>query len=249
MDLKLSDVNSLNEYFLSDSYYTVGMTSVQMDNFIFDHQLTDIRKARQLVLELEARFASIQEHTIQSKREAIEMEGLQDDLAKLESDGEDTRLKLLDIEELAMKINLTERRLRGDQYSIDSIIATTNRFEESIGKNLADIELENDDDEREYWIKRMANQAGLDLASIGQISTGNMTSILQLPEDDIPEVFGKALALAHTVKREVSNMDTALLDNINEQAMLDIRKELLGNVPPTKTLKDATNKNIKGKIG
>jgi len=249
MDLKLSDVNSLNEYFLSDSYYTVGMTSVQMDNFIFDHQLTDIRKARQLVLELEARFASIQEHTIQSKREAIEMEGLQDDLAKLENDGEDTRLKLLDIEELAMKINLTERRLRGDQYSIDSIIATTNRFEESIGKNLADIELENDDDEREYWIKRMANQAGLDLASIGQISTGNMTSILQLPEDDIPEVFGKALALAHTVKREVSNMDTALLDNINEQAMLDIRKELLGNVPPTKTLKDATNKNIKGKIG
>ena len=43
---------------------------------------------------------------------------------------------------------------------------------------------EQEDEERIYWIARMGKQAAMDIVSYGRIGTGNMTSILDMPEQD-----------------------------------------------------------------
>ena len=43
---------------------------------------------------------------------------------------------------------------------------------------------EQEEEERIYWIARMGKQSAMDIVSYGRISTGNMTSILDMPEKD-----------------------------------------------------------------
>jgi hypothetical protein len=51
----------------------------------------------------------------------------------------------------------------------------------------------NEEEDKKYWISRMAKQAACDMISFGHVGTGNMDSIMNLPPDDQIQVLSGAV--------------------------------------------------------
>jgi hypothetical protein len=101
------------------------------------------------------------------------------------------------------------------------------------------------EEERKYWIARMAKQAAMDMVSYGRIGSGNMDSIAMMPEEDqimalattlqYNERLGQGLAsISEAVNEGLLNNSDALpkfdVPAITDQLMI---KDLLNNVQHT----------------
>ena len=70
--------------------------------------------------------------------------------------------------------------------------------------------------EHEYWIKRMANQAALEMLTVGRIGVGNLEALMQMG----PENFKKALVETTRITNEVKDQ-VKYLDMIGDQELIE----------------------------
>jgi hypothetical protein len=216
------------EYFSDPEYTTRGMSGVQMENFIFAQQISSHRVAIQFINELYTRYNAIEGHKLDRETKLAEIIICEErrDAAKTKGT---KQLAIVDIKMKHHELRMLDTRMRQSRHDIDKIVVSLNKYEENIGKSLFEVDLDNEVAEREYWVKRLSKQAGLDIATTGAISFGNMESLISLPELERDSIISNAMSISHSIRSDVNEIEQQLLADSTSADRVKKRNYILGN--------------------
>ena len=79
---------------------------------------------------------------------------------------------------------------------------------------LKELNKENPEEERKYWIARMGKQAAMDLMTIGKISQGNMDSITMMAIEDQEQTVKIALKYSAIMNNGIANLERKGVDEL-----------------------------------
>ena len=68
-----------------------------------------------------------------------------------------------------------------------------------------------------YWIARMGKQAAMDIISYGRIGSGNMTSIMDMPEEDQVETLGIAVKYSGMIGGGIDKLNKMIAPQLQPQ--------------------------------
>ena len=165
-----------------ESHMDYGMTHEQIKNFVVNSHVTDKRKLRQVLVEVERRNHDRKKCVLDRKRKETEIARLQARLETVE-DPYERKLMELDIEEFELDRNKYNVTLHQYDNELAAFMDWINKHWETIEEVEKAAEY-TEEDERKYWIARMGKQAALDVYTTGKIGTGNLDSIAMMREDD-----------------------------------------------------------------
>ena len=194
-----------------------GMTHEQIKNFVVNSHVTDKRKLRQVLIEVERRNHDRKKTILDKKRKEVEIARLKDRLNVTE-DPYERQLMEFDIEEFQLDLNKFCLSLH--QYDNEM-----NAFMEWINKNWGSIEeVEKaaeytEEDERKYWIARMGKQAAMDVYTTGKIGTGNLDSIAMMREDDQYATLNVAMQYSGLLSAGISKIQNELRPHLDKLMM------------------------------
>ena len=194
-----------------------GMTHEQIKNFVVNSHVTDKRKLRQVLIEVERRNHDRKKTILDKKRKEVEIARLKDRLNVTE-DPYERQLMQFDIEEYELDLNKFQVSLH--QY--DNEMAA---FMDWINKNWGSIEeVEKaaeytEEDERKYWIARMGKQAAIDVYTTGKIGTGILDSIAMMREDDQYATLNVAMQYSGLLSAGISKIQNELRPHLDKLMM------------------------------
>lgn len=194
-----------------------GMTHEQIKNFVVNSHVTDKRKLRQVLVEVERRNHDRKKVVLDKKRKEVEIARLKDRLNVTE-DPYERQLMEFDIEEFQLDLNKFCLSLH--QYDNEM-----NAFMDWINKNWGSIEeVEKaaeytEEDERKYWIARMGKQAAIDVYTTGKIGTGNLDSIAMMREDDQYATLNVAMQYSGLLSAGISKIQNELRPHLDKLMM------------------------------
>ena len=165
-----------------ESNMDYGMTHEQIKNFVVNSHVTDKRKLRQVLVEVERRNHDRKKVVLDKKRKEVEIARLQDRL-NITEDPYERQLMEFDIEEYKLDLNKFQVSLHQYDNEMAAFMDWINKHWGSIEEVEKAAEY-TEDDERKYWIARMGKQAAMDVYTTGKIGTGNLDSIAMMREDD-----------------------------------------------------------------
>ena len=200
-----------------ESNMDYGMTHEQIKNFVVNSHVTDKRKLRQVLVEVERRNHDRKKCVLDRKRKETEIARLQDKV-NVTDDPYERRLMELDIEEFELDRNKYNVTLH--QY--DNELAA---FMDWINKNWGSIEeVEKaaeytEEDERKYWIARMGKQAAMDVYTTGKIGTGNLDSIAMMREDDQFATLNVAMQYSGLLSAGIAKIQNELKPHLDKLMM------------------------------
>lgn len=197
-----------------------SMSQFQIKHFVVGSQHNNFRQFKQILLEMEVRITNLEQIGLDMEKNRLEKDLLEENVASETSPAQKAlyqhEIKKLDIGyENGLR---SMERTKGELSYLEEILA---EFRSKIDvKELMDNQelYEND-----YWIKRLANQAALELLTVGRIGVGNLEALMQMGDNN----FKKALVEATKITNEVKNQ-VKYLDMIGEQELLENnqRKEI-----------------------
>jgi hypothetical protein len=124
---------------------------------------------------------------------------------------------------------MTKVKINQSEKEIDYIISSLNKYELATGNKLTEMNFENEEDDREYWMKRLSKQAGLDIIATGRISTGNMEALMVLPGTDSDKVLSNAIAISRSLRSDMEHKEKMLLAKVTEKELEEKKKYILGS--------------------
>ena len=212
-----------------------GMTHEQIKNFVVNSHVTDKRKLRQVLIEVERRNHDRKKTILDKKRKEVEIARLKDRLNVTE-DPYERQLMEFDIEEFQLDLNKFCLSLH--QYDNEM-----NAFMDWINKNWGSIEeVEKaaeytEEDERKYWIARMGKQAAIDVYTTGKIGTGNLDSIAMMREDDQFATLNVTMQYAGLLNVSIAKIQNELKPHL-DKLMIDGTST---RVPTMEGIEDSLN--------
>ena len=233
----------------------MGQTMYQNDTFVVGSQITPYKKVQQALLELEARqhgYVELQyKHKLcTNSRKKLERELKRE---KERSDSDELEVERIEIEWEKAKYDesLFEKKYITYEREISEFCdMVRNHMDEE--KGIEYYRVTQEDEDRKYWITRMAKQAAVDVHNCGRIGSGNLDSILNMPaEDQLTAIQG---AVEH------ATMLTAGVEKMTQQLLPEVRKviegsfknysvpQLMAEVPKTEELPKAKNLEIKSRV-
>lgn len=177
--------------FVNQSENSLGMSDFQSRYFVVNSQVTDYRRVRQALIELDTRIGMQKQINRERKKCVIKREMLLRDIAN-ERDDLKKQLLQVDVEQADWDIHMYDKKERMCQNEINAFVQMIKDMVPNI-EELKKFDQHDEAQERNYWITRMAKQAAMDLNTIGRISQGNMDSILMMPLQDVNETLGLAI--------------------------------------------------------
>jgi len=168
-----------------------GMTEYECEHFVADPQLTPWRKVRQALMELETRYHAYMENRNSLRKAEILRKRLNRDMPLL-PDELDRELMQIDMEKNDYDIGIWKRKLRQSELELKYFLNVVDKYVDD-EHPLEYYCQENHQEVRMYWIARMGKQAAMDIISYGRIGSGNMTTIMDMPEEDQVETLGVAV--------------------------------------------------------
>jgi len=178
-------------YNLVESHGAWSMSDFQSRYFVVNSQVTNYRRVRQALLEIETRIAAKKQIERNRWRTETQKKIHLRDLAN-ETDELKKELIMIDIDQCNYDLSVYEKKYR---ICLDEL----KNFAEIIKDIVPDMETletykeHNEVEERNYWIARMAKQATMDMMTIGRIGQGNLDSIAMMPLEDQKETIKAAL--------------------------------------------------------
>ena len=200
-----------------ESNMDYGMTHEQIKNFVVNSHVTDKRKLRQVLVEVERRNHDRKKVVLDKKRKEVEIARLKDRL-NITEDPYERQLMQFDIEEYELDLNKFQVSLH--QY--DNEMAA---FMDWINKNWSSMEeVEKaseytEEDERKYWIARMGKQAAMDVYTTGKIGTGNLDSIAMMREDDQFATLNVAMQYSGLLSAGIGKIQKELKPHLDKMMM------------------------------
>tara|TARA_B100001250_G_scaffold91702_1_gene76318 strand:+ start:2457 stop:3335 length:879 start_codon:yes stop_codon:yes gene_type:complete len=199
--------------------FNSGMTEYQSKHFVIDMQLTPWRKVRQALMELETRYHAYMENRHSLRKAELLRKKFIRTLENLEADGGDeidAGFIQIDLEKNDYDIGIWKRKLRQSEIEMTHFLKTVNENVDDEHPLEYFLE-EQEDEERVYWIARMGKQAAMDIVSYGRISTGNMTSILDMPEQDQVKCLEVAIQFSALVGGGMDKLNKTFAPAIQQQ--------------------------------
>ena len=168
-----------------------GQTKYQNQNFVVGTQITPFKKVQQALLELQSRDNTRVELQYRLDKNSIDIKKLNRQL-KLATDPLDKEMIEVEIEKAYYDRSIWEQKVVVCKREIANF---TGQLEEMVDKSKGvEYYLDtNEEEDKKYWISRMAKQAACDMISFGHVGTGNMDSIMNLPPDDQIQVLSGAV--------------------------------------------------------
>lgn len=196
---------------------TFGMSSYQTRHFVVGSQLTPYRQLRQVLMELKVRQESADLTTIQRKRASIKRQLIQRDLDN-ERDPLVKQLLQCDVEEADRDINIYNIKAEQAAKEIAEFIGYVRELLPD-GVSLETMLLainEDPEEERRYWVARMAKQAAMDMIAYGNIGTGNMEAIMQMNPDDQVQALSIAIEFTGKLRQGVDELSSNITNRIGQ---------------------------------
>jgi hypothetical protein len=198
---------------LVESHGGWSMSDFQSRYFVVNSQVTDYRRVRQALLEIETRISAKKQIVRDCKRSEIKLKIKERDFT-IELGDLEKELILLDIDQLQYDISVYSKKLRVVEEELDGFV----KLVLEIVPTLADLETykeHNEELEREYWIYRMAKQASVDMVTTGRIGAGNLDSIAMMSPQDQALTIGSALLNSKKLTSGINRIEEALDTNSN----------------------------------
>ena len=182
----------------------ITMTKWQMHNFVEGEGITRWRRVRQLLLEIESR-QSILEGLPFSKEEALgTIDMLYEEIEETNSEGQKiNRAKIARHEAELVQLDRGEvRTIKELDYFLELM------HELDIDQDYLDnfYKIENEED-RDYYIRRLGKQAATEIMAYGRMGTGNTSSILMMDKEDQQSAMQGALTLQKGIDKNMALID------------------------------------------
>ena len=192
-----------------------GMTRYQCEHFVADTQLTPWRKVRQALMELETRYHAYMENRNRLRKAEILRKRLNRDMPLL-PDELDRELMQIDMEKNDYDIGIWKRKLRQSELELKYFLEVVEKYIDD-EHDLEYYCTEHEHEERIYWIARMGKQAAMDIISYGRIGSGNMTSIMDMPEEDQVETLGIAVKYSGMIGGGIDKLNKMIAPQLQHQ--------------------------------
>ena len=190
-----------------------GMSDFQLKNYVVKSQVTNYRQVKQSLIELNARKDSIFQIEIDQKRRKIKKRKIEHQLEN-ETDEFEKEILSIDLEEIEKDLKYVEKRLLSQKKEYQLFLEfITSQFDDK--QQLEDY-INDDEEERKYWIARMGKQAALDLLSTGRIGTGNMDSIAMMSEEDQLQTLKVAVQYSGLMGVGISKMQQEMIPYLQQ---------------------------------
>ena len=200
-----------------ESHMDYGMTHEQIKNFVVNSHVTDKRKLRQVLVEVERRNHDRKKVVLDKKRKEVEIARLQDRL-NITEDPYERQLMEFDIEEYKLDLNKFQVSLHQYDNEMAAFMDWINKHWGSIEEVEKAAEY-TEEDERKYWIARMGKQAAMDVYTTGKIGTGNLDSIAMMREDDQYATLNVAMQYSGLLSAGISKIQNELRPHLDKLMM------------------------------
>jgi hypothetical protein len=194
-----------------ESHGSWSMSDFQSRYFVVNSQVTDYRRVRQALLEIETRIAAKKQIVRDSKRSEVKLKIKERELVNQVDDLE-KELILLDIDQLQYDISVYAKKLRVVEEEINEFVKLVLELVPSVA-DLETYKEHNEELEREYWIYRMAKQASVDMVTTGRIGAGNLDSIAMMAPKDQAITIGSALLNSKNLTAGITKIEDAINTN------------------------------------
>ena len=196
-----------------------GMTEYECEHFVADPQLTPWRKVRQALMELETRYHAYMENRNSLRKAEILRKRLVRDI-ELIPDELDKELMQIDYEKNDYDIGIWKRKLRQSELELKYFLNVVDKYVDD-EHPLEYYCQENHQEVRMYWIARMGKQAAMDIISYGRIGSGNMTTIMDMPEEDQVETLGVAVQYSGMIGGGIDKLNKMIAPKLQAQLAQD----------------------------
>ena len=195
--------------------FNSGMTEYECEHFVADPQLTPWRKVRQALMELETRYHAYMENRNSLRKAEILRKRLNRDMPEL-PDELDRELMQIDMEKNDYDISIWKRKLRQSELELKYFLNVVEKYVDDEHPLEYYCE-ENHQEVRMYWIARMGKQAAMDIISYGRIGSGNMTTIMDMPEEDQVETLGVAVQYSGMIGGGIDKLNKMIAPQLQAQ--------------------------------
>ena len=196
-----------------------GMTEYECEHFVADPQLTPWRKVRQALMELETRYHAYMENRNSLRKAEILRKRLNRDMPLLPAEL-DRELMQIDMEKNDYDIGIWKRKLRQSELELKYFLNVVDKYVDD-EHPLEYYCQENHQEVRMYWIARMGKQAAMDIISYGRIGSGNMTTIMDMPEEDQVETLGVAVQYSGMIGGGIDKLNKMIAPKLQAQLAQD----------------------------
>ena len=242
---KRYDLSDFDKEIMAYAIHTnMSMTAYQCENFVAKGAgITPWRMVRQAFLELESRYHSYQDiKTSLRKAELIRKKWLRDQAEAVDEIAKE--MLQVDIEKNDYDITIWKRKLLQAEREINAFMDIVKKYADD-EKDLQYYAEENPEEERKYWIARMAKQAATDVISYGRIGAGNMDSITQMPEEDQLQTISLAMKYSGEIQAGIHNISMQVQPGIDK--MIETKDDRIPNILETsKNIQPASKPKISG---
>lgn len=208
-----------NEILLAaDTFGSSSMSDFQTKYFVVNSQVTDYRRVKQALLEIETRLGGLKQIERNIRRTDIELK-----MAQEAHDNETHPLKkeliLVDIDQFNYDMSVNKKKLILVKEELDNFCEIIKSLVPDT-ETLETYKIQDSEKEREYWITRMAKQASMDMMSIGRISQGNLDSIAMMPLQDQEDTIKTALNYSAVLNKAIGSLESTVKLEMQQNAEL-----------------------------
>jgi hypothetical protein len=170
----------------------------QMQNFVVNQEITDYRKLRQIILEIETRRQAVETLEMEIEKNEIWIEQAEEEHDNIYNDSRaynkyEKRLDELKIKRLKYDYRVNKKRYKQGVLELDVLVKLVEDSYENIESVRDQLENNIEGKEQIYWISRLGKQASMDLISTGRIGVGNMDAIANMSEKNQVKTLKSAL--------------------------------------------------------
>ena len=194
-----------------------GQSNYSSINFVQKTGITPYKKIHQSFMELETRYHAYKS-IVRNLREAeVRVKIIERDIKK-EKDELEKELMIIKLEDLMYDITVFKRKMSQCERELRTYLELLEKKKE---KKLEEYLEEDDVEERKYWMARMQKQAAMDIIAYGRVGSGNMDSILLMPEEDQLETLRGALHFSGLLTNTIGQINKQVEGQINSEKALE----------------------------
>lgn len=207
---------------LAEEYGGWSMSDFQSRYFVVHSHVTDYRRVRQALMEIETRVGALKQIERNVKRNNIK---IKIQLAEIEKESDPLKKELLevDIDQWQYDNTVYNNKIRICQEELDQFCKIIKDFVPDL-ETLESYKQHDEDKEREYWITRMGKQAAMDMMALGRIGQGNLDSIAMMPLQDQENTIKLAVAYSSTLNKAIGYIEEDMKLELNTKNISSIDK-------------------------
>ena len=225
VDMKLEDESEMELLRFLASQIT-PYSEFQSRAFVINTELTDHRKIQQIALEIRGRITGTADSHYIVKKAEIQKKMYVRDL-EAETDPLKQEMIQLEIDKIDFDVNNSKLIQYQTQLEISKLIKLLKEIApENTYETIRNYKDNWEEKEEEYWTKRFGKQSMMDILLSGKIQSGNLDSIIGMPEASQKKVIGWALLQTQKMEKGITEIGEAVRNVLIEHEKLETPMEL-----------------------